>query len=216
VKIKKVLIVWIILMMAIGYSQKMENLPTAEEVWAGVDAKLSGLQDYTSSFKAEAGSRDLFIKFHGKIFCRLPDKVKFVLEGLPDFLSKHSEIINENSVSQIIQRDKFNHRLIGQEKIEDKTYYILQSTAKDTGNNLVEALFWINPQNYTSDKIILKYKDGGYIKVLQEYQLIEGFPLPVSQKIKLMFPLWRAEIRVYFSDFKINPGLGKDFFVKQK
>lgn len=186
---------------------KFDSNMSGDELWRRVDGALSGLRDYTSEFNVDASSRDIHLNVKGKLSCILPDRVKFVLEGLPSFLGEHKEIITDKSIQELIDRKKFSHSIAMTEMIQGEPYYVMKSTALDKKENLQEARFWIHAVNYTSNKVILKYASGGYVRAEQKFEKINGYMLPSYDDISITFPEWRARMIVQFYNFSTNTGL---------
>jgi len=180
---------------------------TADELWKRVDKSLAGLEDYTSNFTIDASSRDIHLNVKGKLYCILPDKLKIVFEGLPDFLAAHNEIIADHSIQDIIERENFTHTIGMTEILNGEPYYVINSSAKDKTKNLQEARFWIHAVNYTSNKVILKYANGGYVKAIQDFKDVEGYRIPSHQDINISFPDWRVNFLIDFYDFELNTGV---------
>jgi len=193
---------------------QFDKTMTADKLWSKVDGSFAGLRDYTSDFSVDASSRDIHIKAGGKLSCLLPDKVKFVFEGLPGFLGEHKEIISDHSIQEIIDRKNFSHSIANTEVIQGEPYYIVKSSSLKENDNLQEARFWIHARYYTTGKVILKYANGGYVKVTQGFKNVSGYNLPSLMNISLYFPEWRAELVVNFSNFALNVGLTEAMFRK--
>ena len=190
-----------------GETFKFDPSMTADRVWANVDASLSGLRDYTSDFNLDGTSRDLHLTLSGKLACILPNRLKVVFEGLPSFLGSHKEMVSNQSLQDIIDRKKFSHTIAMTEVLAGEPYYVIKSVALEKGNNLQEARFWIHAQKFTSNKIILKYSSGGYVRATQKFTPVKGYMLPNYQDISIAFPEWRAEILVSYGNFLINTGV---------
>lgn len=180
---------------------------TADELWKRVDLSLFGVRDYTSDFSIAASSRDITLTVSGKLYCILPDKIKIIFDRLPGFLQEHREIIADHSIQEIIDRDLFTHKIGMTEILNGEPYYVINSSAKDPGSQLQEARFWIHARNYTSNKVILKYSSGGYVKAIQNFENIQGYYLPSYQEISIAFPEWRANFVVQFYNFVLNTGI---------
>jgi len=209
-----ILMILLIVLPACSAEFQFDKTMTADKLWAKVDATFVGLSDYTSDFTVDASSRDIHIKAGGKLSCLLPDRVKFVFEGLPGFLGEHKEVISDHSIQDIIDRKNFSHSIANTEIIQGEPYYIVKSSSLKKDDNLQEARFWIHARYYTSGKIILKYANGGYVKVTQGFKNVGGYNLPSHMNISLYFPEWRAELVVDFSNFALNVGLTEDMFRK--
>ena len=186
---------------------QFEEDMTADELWQRVDNSLSGLRDYTSNFSIDASSRDIHLKVDGNLACILPDKLKIIFSGLPDFLGEHKEIIADHSIQEIIDRENFTHKIGMTDIINGEPYYVINSSVIDKEKNLQEARFWIHAVNYTSNKVILKYANTGYIKAIQEFKDVGGYKLPAHQDISIAFPDWRANFVIDYKDFKLNTGV---------
>ncbi|HPZ07125.1 MAG TPA: hypothetical protein PL110_03355 [Candidatus Eremiobacteraeota bacterium] len=186
---------------------KFDPNMTGDELWRRVDCSLAGLRDYTSDFIVDASSRDIHLKVNGKLYCILPDKVKFVLEGLPGFLGEHKEIVTDRSVQDLINRKKFIHSIAMTDVINGEPYYIIKSSAINRNDYLQEARFWIHAVNYTSNRVIMYYSNGGYVRANQKFDRAHSYMLPVYQDISISFPEWRIQLLVTFSNFSINNGL---------
>ena len=137
-----------------------------------------------------AGTRFLTIENPGKdndqwIYLPSLGKVRRIAasEGSGSFMGSDFSYDDISSADRNIDLD--THKILREEKFNNKDCYVIESTPKDANYQYSKMIQWIDKGNFTVHKIELYDKRGNQVKLLEipEYKEVQGRLAPMLTKM---------------------------------
>ncbi len=184
-----------------------------EEIIDRITTTVYGLKGYTAKVRITATIHSLggiSLSVNGQLYVRNPDLVSLKLTDVPEEVAKKyqtsfSKTIVPGIASQAY-KEKYHIKFIGVRNYKGFQCFLLYLKPKKEGN-VTRVLMWVDTKSYIIPKVIIYYRDGGRIVILQDYVELKGknksYKLIKSQVAEMFFPKVRATLESHFYDYHI-------------
>ena len=104
-------------------------------------------------------------------------------EGASSFLG--TDLSNDDIASMNRKTDLDTHKLLREEKLNNRDCYVIESTPKDSGYQYSKMIHWIDKETFVNYKIELYDRRGNQIKVFEslEFKEYQGRLTPVETRM---------------------------------
>jgi outer membrane lipoprotein-sorting protein len=202
---------------------------TVEQIFKNMKTRFNQVNDYKAEIEANVNlERIKMPKVKITVYFKQPDKFHYESKSFA-LLPKGGINFNPSDYPE----DKFNHKLIGKETINNINCYKLEISPKESKKNSVQSnlYFYVDSDNFVIKRIVNekselfnliidfyhnwyenKYLLPSIIKLSYDAKNIAEEELNEKQPEKKLTKIQKGDITVNFIKYSINLGLNDDIF----
>lgn len=192
--------------------------PSAQDLYAKVQATNPGLKDYSAAIKMEVDAKVSFIPYRptleGRYYHKRPDLHKLEVTKAPSYLKKYPNIFGFSLPSL----KKYRPGVVKEERVDGKILYRIPLLPVRANSSVSSIDLFIEPSTNLVKKQFTYYKNGNSIKVWVNYAKVGQFQVFDSMRAEFEFPTasGHAKANARYSDYRFNQGLSDSFFEKKR
>jgi hypothetical protein len=152
-------------------------------------------------------------KLDGTSYFKRPNNYEVVFDRVPGYAKGFSRIFNDVGDPSAWERDQ-NVVWDGSDSVNGHSMLVLRMTKKIHSDILAYTLAYVDPQNFTVDRMEWHYTSGGVISMVQSFRNEGPFTVIASQHIEISIPHVRAIGDASYGAYQTNVAVDEAVFTK--